>query len=104
MEHGAVWITYRPGLPQDQIEKLRDLAQSQTYILVSLYPSLPFPVVASAWGNQLRLESAEDPRLEQFVHAFRLGSQTPEPGAPCTGGTNAMASERLMAPRGMGSS
>jgi hypothetical protein len=101
MEHGAVWITYRPDLPQDQIEKLRDLAQSQTYILVSPYPSLPSPVVASAWGKQLRLESAEEPRLEQFVRAFRLGPQTPEPGARCTGGTNAMASEPLVAHGGM---
>ena len=101
MEHGAVWITYRPALPQDQIEKLRDLAQSQTYILVSPYPSLPAPVVASAWGKQLRLESAEDPRLERFVGAFRLGPQTPEPGAACTGGTNAMASEPLVAHGGL---
>jgi Protein of unknown function (DUF3105) len=101
MEHGAVWITYRPDLPRDQIEKLRGLAQSQTYILASSYPSLPSPLVASAWGKQLRLESAEDPRLEQFVRAFRLGSQTPEPGAPCARGTNAMASERLMAHGGM---
>jgi hypothetical protein len=97
MEHGAVWITYRPDLPRPQIEKLRGLALSQTYILASPYPSLPSPVVASAWGKQLRLESAEDPRLEQFVRAFRLGSQTPEPGAPCARGTNVMASERLMA-------
>jgi hypothetical protein len=26
MEHGAVWITYRPGLPTEQVDKLRELA------------------------------------------------------------------------------
>jgi hypothetical protein len=56
-------------------------------VLVSPYPDLPAPVVASAWGKQLQLDSANDPRLEQFVSAFREGPQTPEPGAPCTGGT-----------------
>ncbi len=86
LEHGAVWITYSPDLPQDQVDQLRDLAHSQTYILVSPYPDLPSPVVASAWGKQLRLESADDPDLERFVRAYRQGPQTPEPGAVCTGG------------------
>jgi hypothetical protein len=93
LEHGAVWITYRPDLPGDQIDRLRQLAERQTFILVSPYPDLPAPVVASAWGKQLRLESADDPRLEQFVRAFRLGPQTPERGARCDGGTSATVSE-----------
>ncbi len=86
LEHGAVWITYSPDLPQDQVEVLRDLANSQTYILVSPYPDLPSPVVASAWGKQLSLESADDPDLERFVRAYRQGPQTPERGAVCTNG------------------
>ena len=93
MEHGAVWITYRPGLPAEQVDKLRELANSKTYVLVSLYPDLSAPVVASAWGKQLHLDSAEDPRLKQFASAFRLGPQAPEPGAPCTDGTSATTSE-----------
>jgi len=86
LEHGAVWITYSPDLPQDEVERLRDLAQNQTYILVSPRDGLPSPVVASAWGKQLRLQSADDPDLERFIGAFRQGPQTPEPGAVCTGG------------------
>ena len=87
LEHGAVWITYSPDLPQDEVEHLRDLAQNQTYVLVSPYEEgLPSPVVASAWGKQLRLESASDPNLERFIGAYRQGPQTPEQGAACTGG------------------
>ena len=86
LEHGAVWITYSPDLPQDEVERLRDIAQNQTYILVSPYEGLPSPVVASAWGKQLGLESAGDSDLERFIGAFRQGPQTPEPGAVCTGG------------------
>ncbi len=85
MEHGAVWITYRPDLPAAQVEALRDLAGS--YVLVSPWTEgLPAPVVASAWGRQLRLDSASDPALGAFVESFRQGPQTPEPGAPCRGG------------------
>ena len=86
LEHGAVWITYSPDLPQNEIARLRDLAQSNDYVLVSPYPDLDSPVVASAWGKQLNLESAEDPDLEQFIGAYSQGPQTPEPGAACTGG------------------
>jgi uncharacterized protein DUF3105 len=86
LEHGAVWITHMPDLPQDEIERLRDLAQSNSYVLVSSYPGLDSPVVASAWGKQLKLDSAEDPDLKRFVRAYSQGSQAPEPEAPCTGG------------------
>ena len=86
MEHGAVWITHKRGLPEQQVAELRKLAERQTYVLVSPYPDQAASVVASAWRKQLRLKGAEDPRLEHFVRAFREGPQTPEPGAPCTGG------------------
>lgn len=86
LEHGAVWITYRPGLPSSQVDILRRLATGQTFVTVTPYPGLPAAVVASAWGKQLRLSSASDPRLQKFVTAFRQGPQTPELGAPCTGG------------------
>ncbi len=51
LEHGAVWITYRPDLPGGQVETLRDLAQGQTYILVSPYPDLPSPVTGLGVGQ-----------------------------------------------------
>jgi hypothetical protein len=87
LEHGAVWITYQPTLPADQVAKLTEAAKGQPYVLVSPYPGLPAPVVASAWGNQVKLTSATDPRLEQFIRTFEQGPQTPEPGAACVGGT-----------------
>lgn len=86
LEHGAVWITYQPDLPSDQIATLVDDADNQTHILVSPYPGLPAPVIASAWGVQLKLASAADPRLAQFIKTYQSGRQTPEPGAPCSGG------------------
>lgn len=91
LEHGAVWVTYSPDLPQDQVTELKDLAEGSTYILVSPYPDLPSgsPVVASAWGKQIGLDGADDPDLQSFVQAYRQGPQTPEPGAVCTGGTSA---------------
>ena len=82
-----MWIAYRPDLPEEQVDSVRRLAQRQSYVLASPYTGIPAPVVVSAWGSQLRLEGADDPRLDQFVRAFRLGSEAPERGGPCTGGT-----------------
>ncbi len=87
LEHGVVWITYQPDLPQGQVDEMREIASENDFVLVSPYPGLPAPVVASAWGKQLRSNSAEDPALERFVSAYQQGPQTPEPGAVCTGGT-----------------
>lgn len=89
LEHGAVWIAYQPNLPEDQVQILKNLTNDHRYVLVSPYPNLPVPVVASAWGKQLRMTSVSDPRLNQFVRAFEQGPQTPEHGAPCSGGTSA---------------
>ncbi len=86
LEHGAVWITYRPGLSRTQLDPIRKLAASQPYLTVSPYKGLPAPIVASAWGVQLRLKSASDPGLAAFVAKYAQGPQTPEPGAPCSGG------------------
>jgi hypothetical protein len=86
LEHGAVWITYQPDLPVDQVATLRALVRGRSHLLLSPFPGLPEPVVASAWGRQLRLGDASDPRLKRFISVFREGPQTPERGAPCSGG------------------
>jgi hypothetical protein len=85
LEHGAVWVTYRPDLPTGDVETLKQKIPD-TYMVLSPYPGLPAPVVASAWGKQLRLTGADDPRLPAFIREYRQGPQTPEPGAACTGG------------------
>ncbi len=87
LEHGAVWITYQPSLPKAEVNTLTKLVTGQTYLDLSPYPGDPAPVVASAWGLQLKLQSASDPRLAEFVKKYKQGPQTPEPGAACTGGT-----------------
>lgn len=85
LDHGAVWITYEPDLPQEQIEALRPYGE-QRYVLVSPYPGQPAPVIVTSWRNQLRLEDAQDPRLEQFVEQFRVSETAPLSGNGCTGG------------------
>jgi hypothetical protein len=76
LDHGAVWISYRSDLPEDQIDVLRRFARER-YVLVSPYAGQRAPVIATAWRNQLRLDSANDPRLRQFVNQFRVTETAP---------------------------
>ena len=85
-EHGAVWVTYQSSLPADQQRLLRRLTERAEYLLVSPYPDLPAPVVASAWGARIELNDADDPRLRSFIRTY--AGEGPEPGAPCSGGTD----------------
>ena len=82
LEHGAIWVTFRPDLPQAQIDALATLARSRNLVLVSRWDNgLPAPVVATAWGRQLQLPSASDPRLLEFIRVY--ANQGPEINAPC---------------------
>ena len=107
MEHGAVWITYEPDLPASQVAALTAFVTRQSLVpetgetasgatttnsnrYLDLSPwataTLPAPIVMSAWGHQLRLTSATDPRMQSFVDAFRHSpTYTPEYGAAVDG-------------------
>ncbi|POM23235.1 hypothetical protein BTM25_43880 [Actinomadura rubteroloni] len=89
LEHGAVWIAYRPGLAAAQVDALARRIRAVDYSLMSPYPDLSAPIALTAWGRQLKVTDANDPRIDAFMSAFVKGPQTPEPGAPCSGGKDA---------------
>jgi hypothetical protein len=85
LEHGAIWITHRPDLPADQLDVLKKKVDGVEYMLLSPYAGLKTPVSVQSWGHQLFLDSANDPRLDQFIDDLRLNAvTTPEFGAPCS--------------------
>lgn len=86
LEHGAVWIAYDPKLPADQVALLRQAVQGEAYAILAPSADVAAPVVMSAWGRQLELNDAADPRLPVFLEKYLQGEQTPEPGAVCVGG------------------
>ena len=85
MEHGAVWLTYAPDLSASQVAELQDLARGHGFVLMSPYPPQTTPVVLTAWGVQLVIETLPDDRVAKFIAYYENGPQNPEPGAPCSG-------------------
>jgi len=85
LEHGAVWITYdADALTDAEVERLREYVPS-TYGLMSPYEGMDTPIAVSAWNAQLKVDSVDDPRIEQFFQAYWRSPDVPEPGAACTG-------------------
>lgn len=83
LDHGVVWITYRPDLPRQQIETLRPYG-NENYVIASPYPGQDAPVIATSWRVQLELDGADDPRLRRFVNQFRISELAPLSGNRCT--------------------
>jgi hypothetical protein len=86
LEHGAVWITYQPGLPEDQINALKDLVEGDPYMMISPYEGLPAPIVLTAWNHQLQMQSFDKDTVERFMRSYKnKRGITPEFGASCSG-------------------
>jgi hypothetical protein len=83
VDHGVVWITHRPDLPERQIKSLRPYGQ-ENYVIVSTYPGQDALVTATSWKVQLELNSTDDPRLRRFVNGFRISEIAPLSGNRCT--------------------
>ncbi|GAA4956434.1 DUF3105 domain-containing protein [Actinoplanes utahensis] len=85
LEHGAVWVTYKPGLPADQVEALTSKVKGKSFSMLSPFPNQESNISLQAWGYQLKVDSADDPRIDEFIRALSLNASV-EPGIPCSGG------------------
>jgi hypothetical protein len=88
MEHGAVWVTYKSDLPADQVSKLAGKVRGNEYMLMSPVDNLDKPISLQAWGYQLKVDNADDARIDEFIKALRQNASA-EPGASCSGGITA---------------
>jgi hypothetical protein len=85
LEHGAVWITYRPGISAAELDSLKSRVNGIDYTMLSPYPGLKTKVSLQSWGHQLFVDSTDDPRIDRFITDLRQNaSTTPEPGASCS--------------------
>ncbi len=85
LEHGAVWVTYKQGLADDQVAKLRERVEGKDYMLLSPIANLDKNVSVQVWGYQLKVDDAADTRIDDFIKTTRVKASL-EPGAACSGG------------------
>jgi hypothetical protein len=96
LEHGTVWITYRPGLDPADVSSLQSQLEGlkSGKWMLSPYPGLPAPVVVTVWNAQLDLRGPNDPRLPVFIKEYGDEHTAPEPLSTCGGGAQIMASDK----------
>jgi hypothetical protein len=86
LEHGAVWIAYNPQqISGDALNLLKVRAEGKPYTMLSPYPGLDKPISLQSWGHQLKLDKADDARIDEFIAALRSNPNGvyPEVGASC---------------------
>lgn len=86
LEHGAVWVTYNDKASEADVKALTEKVKSTPYSLMSPVKDQKEPLMLSAWGKQVAVDSATDDRVGKFFTQYVQGPQTLEPGAACTGG------------------
>jgi hypothetical protein len=87
LEHGAVWVTYTSRAAKSDVKALAAKVRKTPYTMMSPYKKQKHPIMLTAWGHQRTVTAAKDPNVAKFFEKYVQGEQTPEPGAPCTGGT-----------------
>ncbi len=85
LEHGAMWITYNPDeVSEEEIATLTELVDGELGRMLSPYVGQDSPVSLQSWNHQLKVDSADDPRVQQFADFLtRNPDFHPEVGASC---------------------
>jgi hypothetical protein len=86
LEHGAIWITYNANkITGSALTELKSYVSGVDRMALSPYPNLASPISLQAWGYQLKVNSASDPRIAQFISTLKYNQKTtPEYGATCS--------------------
>lgn len=71
LEHGLIAISYRPDLPEVDVEVLEGMAEAnEEDVLLLPRSSLPVPVAATAWHRRLLCDELEPASLRRFIRAY----------------------------------
>jgi hypothetical protein len=84
LEHGGISVTYLPSLPAAQLATLDQLVGlNREFVMVSPYAGQASPIVVTAWGMQLDVQTSDDPRIVEFIRTYAGGDQGGEKGVGC---------------------
>lgn len=72
LEHGHIWIAYRPDLDAETIEKLADLAKSYgSKIIMTPRAKNSAPIALAAWEYLLKLDNFDEGQIIGFIKSYR---------------------------------
>jgi hypothetical protein len=87
MEHGYIYISYRPDLPAEQVSKIKALFLkpfsrdnfSPNKVIIAPRSLNDSPVILSSWTRSMKLDAFDEEKMVEYY--LRNVSKSPEPGA-----------------------
>lgn len=68
LEHGAAILWYKSDLPQDQIEKIKNVFNSASGKKIMVpRKNLDVPVALTSWGWILKLQTIDEAKIKEFI-------------------------------------
>lgn len=72
LEHGHIWLSYRPDLDPAVVDKLAEIVKSHgSKIIMTPRAKNTSPIVLVSWEYLLKLESFDEMQIEGFIKAHR---------------------------------
>lgn len=72
LEHGFVWISYKPDTPSETIQALKDIVNEDDWKLI-LEPreKNESQISTVAWGRLLNMDQVDASKIKEFIKAYR---------------------------------
>jgi thiol-disulfide isomerase/thioredoxin len=71
LEHGGIWITYRPDLDSQGVKKLREIAaRYPNAVLMSPRATNDSPIVVVSWGRLMRLDAVNEAAIDLYFRTY----------------------------------
>lgn len=76
LEHGRIWISYQPSLPQSALEQLKGIASREKRVILTPRASNETPIALAAWQRLDTFEPdqngmVDEQRILDFIARYR---------------------------------
>ena len=72
LEHGGVWISYKPTLPEEDIKKLEDLVKSyRSKVILTPREKNDSPIALASWGRVYKMDSFDEGAIKNFILKYK---------------------------------
>jgi len=71
LEHGGIWITYRPDLDPKAVSELRKIAaRYPKAVLMSPRAKDDSPIAIVSWGRLMKLKTVDTPAIDLYIRTY----------------------------------
>ncbi len=72
LEHGYIWISYKPGASDDVKNKLKEIVQKDAWKIILEPREKDDKLIGlAAWGRVLNLDNLDEKRIKEFISTYR---------------------------------